>query len=181
MAYPQKLLGEGERVEMELRPHWRAVVPAVVLLLVVVPVASFLAAVVPDWAAQRWIRLALAVLALVLLAWGTLLPLLRWITQSYTLTTRRIIVRSGLLTRTGHDMPMSRVTDVSFRQGVLDRIMRTGTLTVESSGERGQLVLLDVPNVQVVQREIYRLHEQDDDRRRERTDPEVAHPGDGEG
>ena len=44
-----------------------------------------------------------------------------------------------------------------------------GTLVVESGGERGQLVLADVPEVEIVQREVYQLYEEDDYRRRTRS------------
>ena len=39
-----------------------------------------------------------------------------------------------------------------------------GTLVVESAGERGQLVLRDVPHVEEVQRDVYRLAEADEER-----------------
>lgn len=172
MGYPRSLLGEDEEIELELRPHWRQVIPAALVLLVVVPVAAFGAAALPDWSVRPWLRWAILAVAVVLVLRWSVLPFLRWVTESYTITGRRIIVRSGIVSRRGHDMPMSRVTDVSFEQGLLDRIMRSGTLIVESSGERGQLVLDDVPRVQQVQREIYRLHEQDDDRRRWHRDDE---------
>jgi len=63
-------------------------------------------------------------------------------------------------------MPLSRINDVHFEHGIIDRMLRCGTLVVESAGERGQLVLKDVPRVEAVQLEIYRLHEDDDERRR---------------
>jgi APA family basic amino acid/polyamine antiporter len=45
---PQRLLGEDEHVSMALRPHWKELVWPTVLLLVISPLASFLAAKVPD-------------------------------------------------------------------------------------------------------------------------------------
>jgi len=65
-------------------------------------------------------------------------------------------------------MPLSRVNDVTFEHsGLLERMLGCGTLVVESAGERGQLVLRDVPRVEEVQRDVYRLAEADDDRRRD--------------
>ena len=43
-------------------------------------------------------------------------------------------LRDGILTRNGRDIPLSRITDVSFRKGVLDRLLGSGTLVVESAG-----------------------------------------------
>jgi hypothetical protein len=40
-----------------------------------------------------------------------------------------------------------------------------GTLVVESAGERGQVVLRDIPRVETVQGTLYRLVEEDSERR----------------
>jgi len=49
---------------------------------------------------------------------------------------------------------------------VLDQLLNCGTLIIESAGEKGQLTIRSVPDVEVIQREIYRLHDEDDLRRR---------------
>ena len=163
MGYPRKLLGEGETVYAELRPHWKDVFWAAVTLVVLVPTASYVAAVLDN--AEG--RLAVAVLAVLVLLWFTARPFLRWLTTMYVITDRRVITRQGIVARSGRDMPMSRVNDVSFEHsGILDRVLRCGTLVVESAGERGQLVMRDVPHVEEVQRDIYRLAEADEERRR---------------
>jgi hypothetical protein len=54
---------------------------------------------------------------------------------------------------------MSRVNDVSFSHTVVERLFGSGTLVIESAGERGQVTLTDVPHVEAVQREIYQLVE----------------------
>ena len=157
MPYPRRLLGEGERIEQELHPHWKELVFPILLILVVAGVASFLYFSVPDWGARPALRWAILVLALLVLLYGSLRPYLRWRTTLYVLTSERIITRYGVLSRAGRDIPLSRVNDVSFSHNLLERILRCGTLTVESAGERGQLVLRDVPDVESVQRELYRL------------------------
>jgi uncharacterized membrane protein YdbT with pleckstrin-like domain len=164
---PKRLLADDEEVVMALRPHWKEMVWPVVVLLVVCPLATYVATVVPDGSAQTWLRLAVVVVAvLVLLKW-TVWPFLKWITTSYVVTDRRIITRIGVIARTGRDMPISRVNDVTFEHsGILERMLGCGTLVVESAGERGQLVLRDVPKVEEVQRDVYRLAEADEERRR---------------
>jgi uncharacterized membrane protein YdbT with pleckstrin-like domain len=179
---PQRLLGEDEHVAMALRPHWKELVGPTVVLLVVCPVAAFLAAKVPDGGAQRWLRLAVLAIALLVVARWVVWPFLRWITTSYIVTDRRIITRTGIIARHGRDMPLSRVNDVSFdHAGILERLLRCGTLVVESAGERGQLVLRDVPQVEEVQRDLYRLAEEDEGRRRDRGDEPVDHDDDHRG
>ena len=167
MGYPAKLLGDDETIVHELRPHWRTLVgPALLFLAIGAGTGALLA-----WAStggalhsiSRWAGLAVALVGFV--GW-VLRPFLNWYTTHYVLTDRRIIVRKGLLHREGRDMPLSRVNDVSFRESLFDRIFRCGTLMVESGSEQGQLVIANVPAVELVQREIYRLHDADDERRR---------------
>jgi uncharacterized membrane protein YdbT with pleckstrin-like domain len=164
---PRRLLGADENVVMAMRPHIKELIVPALVLLVVSPAATYLAAVMPDGSAQRWLRLAVAVIAaLALLRW-TVWPFLKWITTSYVVTDRRLITRVGVIARSGRDMPLSRVNDVTFEHtNLLERMLGCGTLVVESAGERGQLVLRDVPKVEEVQRDVYRLAEQDEDRRR---------------
>jgi uncharacterized membrane protein YdbT with pleckstrin-like domain len=167
VGIPKKLLGEDEHVEMAMRPHWKEMVWPAVILLVISPVASFAAASLPDNDAQPWLRLTVAAVAvLVVLRW-VVWPFLEWVTTSYVVTDRRLITRFGVIARTGRDMPLSRVNDVTFEHSsILERVLGCGTLVVESAGERGQLVLRDVPRVEEVQRDVYRLAEADEERRR---------------
>lgn len=168
---PKRLLGVGEQVEMAMRPHWKEMVLPVLVLLAVSPAASFLAAVVPEGDAQPWLRLAVGVVAALVVIRFTVWPFLVWLTTAYVVTDRRLITRVGVVARLGRDMPLSRVNDVTFEHsGLLERMLRCGTLVVESAGERGQLVLRDVPRVEEVQRDVYRLAEADEERRRQSGD-----------
>src|SRR3954452_21613138 len=138
MGFPKKLLGQDETVVMLLRPHVKRLFLPVVVLLVVAPVASFAAALVPDGSVQGWARGLLALAAvLVLLRW-TVTPFVVWWNTVYVITNRRLVMRHGVLTRSGHDMPLSRLNDVSFTHNLWERMLGCGTLTVESAGERGQ-------------------------------------------
>ena len=76
-----------------------------------------------------------------------------------------IIIRSGLVARQGRDMPLSKVNNVSFDVSVIGRILNYGTLTIDSASDES-LVIDDVPNVETIQREVNRLHEEDSERRR---------------
>ncbi len=164
---PKRLLADDEDVVMALRPHWKEMVGPVLVLLVTCPVATYLATIVPEGSAQKWLRLAILVLAALIVARFVVWPFLKWLTTSYIVTDRRIITRVGVVARTGRDMPISRVNDVTFsHSGLLERILGCGTLVVESAGERGQLVLRDVPHVEEVQRDVYKLAEADEERRR---------------
>jgi uncharacterized membrane protein YdbT with pleckstrin-like domain len=86
-------------------------------------------------------------------------PWLRWKTTSYELTTRRLRLRRGILSRSGRDFPLIRISDVSFSHGLLDRLLGCGKLIVESAGEHGQLVLTEIPEVERVQATLFQLVE----------------------
>jgi uncharacterized membrane protein YdbT with pleckstrin-like domain len=148
MGISAKLLGEDERVVTHTRTHWKALIGPVLVLLVVVGAASFLAAVVPDGSWQAVARIVIAAAALVLLSVWTIRPFLQWYFSTYTLTNRRLITRHGILNRSGRDIPLVRINDVSYEHHLMDRILRCGTLVIESAGERGQVVLPDVPHVE---------------------------------
>ena len=164
---PKRLLGDDEEVVMAMRPHWKEMVWPVLVLLVVSPLATYVATIVPESDWQTWLRLVVVVVAAVILLRWVLWPFLRWLTTAYIITDRRLITRVGVIARLGRDMPLSRVNDVTFEHSsLLERVLGCGTLVVESAGERGQLVLRDVPKVEEVQRDVYRLAEDDEERRR---------------
>ena len=166
MGYPAKLLTAGEQVEFEMRPHWRSMIVPSIVLLVTVAGASFLLSATPDGSLQKPLRWAIVVVALVILIVWFVHPLLTWLTTQYVFTNRRIITRTGILSRSGKDMPLSKLNDVSFQYTVFERILHCGTLTASSAAETGSLVIRNVPRVEEIQREIYRLAESDDARRR---------------
>jgi uncharacterized membrane protein YdbT with pleckstrin-like domain len=166
MPFPDNILDEGEEIVLNLRPHWRRVVFPVVLIPVVVGLASYLWFVLPDDKARGPLRIAVLVVALAVLLWWSLRPWLRWLTTRYVMTTRRVVTRTGVLSRKGRDVPMTRINDVSFSHTVVERIFGSGTLVIESAGERGQILLSDVPHVEAVQRDLYGLVEDETQRLR---------------
>jgi uncharacterized membrane protein YdbT with pleckstrin-like domain len=166
MAYPVKLLAEDEELILDLHPHWKALVPPVLVLVLTLGVGGFLAAAIPDGDQQWLYRVLVLVVALVLLAGYSLRPFLRWVTTHFVVTDRRVLVRTGILARTGRDVPLSRINDITFSHTFFERMLGCGTLVVESAGERGQVTLSDVPKVESVQRRLYDLVEQTDTRLR---------------
>ncbi|MGW9347312.1 PH domain-containing protein [Nocardiopsis flavescens] len=68
----------------------------------------------------------------------------------------RLMTRDGLISRQGRDMPPSRVDDAAFGMSVWERIMRYGTLTVQSASEQEAVTPGKVPRPEWFQSEIYR-------------------------
>ena len=174
MGYPKKLLADDESVVYEMRPHWRSLVGPALVLLALVAAWSYLFARSGSWfdpgAPRTGLRWAVSLSAVFVFVAYVVRPFIAWASTDYVLTDRRIIVRSGFIARRGRDMPLSRVNDVSFGHTVLERFLNCGTLVVESAGTQGQLVIASVPDVETIQREIFRLHDEDDARRRSEAD-----------
>lgn len=157
-------LSEGEHVVLRLHPHWKTVLRPLLILAATAVGLLILLLYVSATRDSGPARIGLSIVALgIVIAWVAW-PLLRWRTTSYELTDRRLRLRAGILTRTGRDFPLSKISDVSFSQGLLDRLLGCGRLVVESPGERGQLVLTEIPRVQHVQATLFQLVENEQDR-----------------
>ena len=151
-------LTHGEELVLRLHPHVKIMVrPAFVLLLIVAAAITIMLVLPQSVAGHGAIRLVVGLVALLaaVIWFGT--PLLRWRFTRYEVTTRRLRLREGIISRSGRDFPLNRISDVSFSQGVLDRIFGCGRLIVESPGETGQLVLTEIPDVRRVQAVMFQL------------------------
>jgi uncharacterized membrane protein YdbT with pleckstrin-like domain len=153
--------GGQERSVLILHPHWKVLLwPAIFGVLVVVAAIVVLTAI-PAGSEAGTERLVTAAVAVVLLLIWVLRPVLRWKTTTYELTSGRLRLREGILTRSGRDIPLARITDVSFTRSLLDRLLGAGRLVVESPGEHGQIVLTDIPSVERVQAILFELVEEE--------------------
>ena len=154
MAYPDDLLVPGEQIVMHQHPHWKMLVVPVIVLLLVVGAGTFLAALVRAQTWAPWAWLALGVIGLGLALRFTLLPVLRWRTTHFVVTTRRVLIREGVFSRNGIDIPMSRINSVQFRHTLLERMLGCGTLIIESASDE-PLEFDDVPGVERVHALLY--------------------------
>lgn len=151
-----KLLGVDEYEVVHTRTHAKALVVPVLALVLIGAGAGAGAALLPG-DAQPAGGLAIVAVGLVLALSLVLVPFLRWRTTTYTLTNRRLITRSGILNRTGKDLPLSRVNDVSSERSLADRMLGCGTLKVQTAAEGGTVVLPDVPDVEHLHTEMTQL------------------------
>ena len=168
-------LAVGEQSVEVLHPHWKTLAGPVVTAFVIVAALLVGEALIPGGREAAVERLAAAVLAVVLLMWWLTYPVLKWRSTRYELTTRRMRLRTGVVARNGSDIPLSRITDVSFRKGVLDRLVGAGTLVVESAGEHGELALTDIPNVERISSLLFQLVE-DERTHADRQGPDTTRP-----
>ena len=153
MAYSNKLLSDNEKIVLETHPHWKVLVLPVLTLLVTLGLAGYLIALVDD---NVGTYLILGVAALLIIVFA-LVPFLRWRTTLFVITDERVVVRNGIWSRTGRDIPLTRVNDITFTHNLFERMLGCGTLVVESAGERGQVQLTDVPRVEQAQKTLYKM------------------------
>jgi membrane protein YdbS with pleckstrin-like domain len=151
-----KLLNEGETVVVDTRTHAKALLLPLLALVVIVAVAT-LGAVSIDalsGGVGGWILWAIVAIAIV---WLVVIPFLNWLTGNYAITNRRLITRSGLVTRRGHDIPLIRISDVAYEHGLIDRVLGCGTLIISDASTHGSVVLHDIPHVEDTHRKIVEL------------------------
>lgn len=153
MPYPRKLLNPGEQIAFDLHPHWWYFAPVASLAVAIVAAAAVVTVTLRD-ATQTYTLLVVAVFALVWLV-AFLVKLAEWRTTQFVLTSDRLIVRSGVLSKQGREIPLERINDLSYHQTVFERLVGAGNLVIESAGERGQDTFSRIPHPAHAQQLIY--------------------------
>jgi uncharacterized membrane protein YdbT with pleckstrin-like domain len=162
VAISPKLLNEGEHVVVSTRTHPKVLLMPLIALLVVLAAAVWLQQVIDGKGggvptALEWL------IALGILVWFVIRPVINWATTSYTFTNRRFMKRSGWVSKSGRTIPLNRISGVDFEIGLIDRMFGCGTLIVSDASEMGRVELRDIPQVEEVQLkvsdELHRLSE----------------------
>lgn len=160
MAFPRRLLIEGEELILDLRPHWIALVGPVVATLLVVGVWIFALPRLPGSGTLRdtlfWALVAVGVLALL---WYPVRAIVRWATSHFVVTSDRVIHRQGLIAKSSMEIPLEAINDVRFRQGIVERLIGAGDLIIQSASEHGRQNFNDIRKPEDVQKTIYHMGE----------------------
>jgi uncharacterized membrane protein YdbT with pleckstrin-like domain len=157
MPWPEDALSDGEIIITSFRPHWK---------LLFIPFLWFLAALVLFGIAVAldWIRgplLVVIVVALVIAAlWLVVRPFVDWYTTRYVLTNERLITRTGLVAKSGVEIPLERITNVNFSASMFERMLGAGDLLIESAGSAGQSEFANIPKPDDFQTVLYKAREQ---------------------
>ena len=157
MAFPRKLLTEDEEIVREFRPHWR---------MLAVPVLWTLLAIAGIVLVYQWLPpssgtadLIVSLLIVAAVVWLSVRPFINWWFTSYVLTSERLITRSGVVARQGVEIPLENINNVLFSQNVVERVLKSGDLLIESAGESGQSRFADIPDPEEFQALLYRTRE----------------------
>lgn len=142
MALPEP---STELVIVRLRPHVRTLLfPALALV--------FVSGLLGLWLGnlpEPWMNQAVGGVGAFVALFFSVVPLLRWLATRYTLTTRRMIVRSGLLHRRRAELLHASCPGLRVDQSAGQRLFGCGDIRVGGEGQ-AVLWLRDVPKARLV-------------------------------
>ena len=154
MAYPHRLLNDDETVRVDLHPHWWFLSAPTTALVVAIGAALATLVYTSSDSTEQTVAGWVSLVALVLSSLWLITRYARWLTTHFVVTDRRIIFRTGLLSKRGIEIPLDRVQTVHFSQSVIERVVGAGDLLIESGAESGQQHFTDIRQPDRVQRVI---------------------------
>jgi uncharacterized membrane protein YdbT with pleckstrin-like domain len=160
VAYPEDYLHPDEELVLHLHPHWWYMAGSSVVLAAAVTFGVVV--LVGDWWDPAKYLAAIVVLAA--LVWFAE-RLLRWVSTHFVLTSDRVIYRSGIVAKSGIEIPLESINAIHFEQGIFERILGLGDLRIDSASIAGVSVFDDIRKPDRVQNEIYVQMEANDQRR----------------
>ena len=150
---PPAQLSEPEVIVLRVRPHARRLLLPVLVVVAVAAVAGYWVGALPD----TWMNVLAGVGAAALVVLVGVLPLLSWLTRRTTVTSRRVIVRSGVFVRQRSEVQLSRVREVRTRRGLLQRLW--GASDIELMFGTESVIVHDVPGAATVAEALHDLME----------------------
>jgi len=164
VPFSRRLLNESEELVLDLHPHWVYFVKSALVFVAAVALGVWLLTWDSD---PDWLGVPSGVLILLALAWLAW-TYLTWVTTNFVITTDRLIYRHGVISKHGIEIPLERVNTVFFSQGILERIVGSGDLVIESAGELGRQDFRNVRKPSAVQNEIHKQMEANENRKFDR-------------
>ncbi len=169
MGISESHLHRNEKIVLDLHPHWIMLVKGVVAVLLSTVIGIFLLRLRGD--SSEWYDDILFWVGVLLILGSLGYFAQRWITwysTNFVVTTDRCIYRSGVVSKSGIEIPLERINTIFFEQGFIDRIVGAGTLMVESAGEMGRQTFEDVRDPVNVQNVLYQEMEDNENRKFDR-------------
>jgi uncharacterized membrane protein YdbT with pleckstrin-like domain len=147
-------LEPGEQLIYRGHPSWRSTMAFYLAGLIVVAAAGAIGYAV-DGAGVAAAAAGAVFVAVLILGW------LRRITTRYLITTKRMQIRRGLLSRQTEETRVERIVDVTVRQSLLERMLRVGAVDFDNaSAQQGDLFRFSgIAHPQRLVRDVNRAHE----------------------
>ena len=135
----RRFLVHGERMVVVHRPHWASLAGTVFSLLAGFAITLFVGFTAPP--SFGVVTNAMWYVLLAMLAY-TVIAIWLWTRDWFMATDQRLVWRRGILNRKTAMMPLAKVTDMSFNQPVIGRILGYGEFVMESAGQEQALRLI---------------------------------------
>ena len=133
-------LAPDEKVIYEGHPSWRSILgfylKGLLLALVAGAVTAGITRATDDEVRAGWVGLVVFLVLIVVLFAGWI----KRIATHYTITSKRLYIRRGILSRHQEQARIDRLQDLTTSQSFLERILRVGTVDFDTAGgEEGDL------------------------------------------
>ncbi|NNN18488.1 MAG: PH domain-containing protein [Acidimicrobiaceae bacterium] len=142
-------LNEDEDLVVDQRPHWSMLAPPLIQLIVLVVLAT-LGIVLLSFMAYWTIFIPLVLFLFLLVR--LVLRLAKYRGSHLIVSTERLIYISGVIGRRVQEIPISQISNLSFRQTLFERLFGFGSLEVDHAGEDGRVLIRLVRRPQLIVR-----------------------------
>lgn len=132
---PDEYLLSTERRVIRVRRHWAVVLPSLAQTIVALVIVFGLSYYIGSSGDYVWlVQNVLWYLALAALLRFTYL-LVEWWVERIVVTDKRLMLTTGIFTTKVAMMPVSKITDMTYKRPFIGRIFGYGTMIVESAGQ----------------------------------------------
>ncbi len=149
----------GERVLFNTRPRFsQSVTSAYLRLIILILLVYFFTALIRYFAMiQTQITTLLTipfvewatdvlVLIIILLILSLIWTYLSWRSTCYILTNKRVMIKSGVISKKNVYMHYNKIQDIKISQGFTQRIYSTGDIEIFGGRDRTSLIIENIPN-----------------------------------
>jgi uncharacterized membrane protein YdbT with pleckstrin-like domain len=133
MGYAEKVLQPGETIAYRAHLHWIIYLMGLVLVVFAAGAAAIAAVALKG----QGFRVGLIVVALIALMLGLFQMIRAWlwaVNTEITVTSRRIIYKTGFISRNTVEMNLDKVESVLVQQGLAGRMLDYGTVIIRGVG-----------------------------------------------
>ena len=150
----EKYLLPQERAVVATRRHWAVLIEPTFKFLPVFLIGGWLLLLDPDNRVSRTAGLLVLVAAL---AYDGL-RVAEWWMRHFIVSTRRVLLTSGVIVRTVTLLPLRRITDLTWKETLLGQVLGYGTFRFESAGQQQALSEITfLPGADVLYRDVSAL------------------------
>jgi uncharacterized membrane protein YdbT with pleckstrin-like domain len=135
----------GENVVINRHQHWVMPVQAMALPALLLVAVVLGADILFRTQLSSDVKLILTLLGCAIAGAWAIVTWIRWSATAFTVTDQRVILDSGVFSRSSKVIPIDRVQDVSTRRSLMGRMLGYGTVEIDAAGAAGAEKLDHMP------------------------------------